>query len=105
MRPGAESRVSVPQVIVPGLPSSPDSHMPSRLSHERKKDCEGLWMEAIIEEIILLTKDYLVTIGGMICLCRSLVNGLNKIAFCDSLDSMECLWHQNLLKVPSLLIQ
>jgi hypothetical protein len=78
MLPGVESRVMVPQAIVFGFRSSQDLPRASHPSREEKKRCEGLWMEAIIEEIILLTRNYPVILGGMICLCRSVVNGLNK---------------------------
>lgn len=82
MRPRVESRVTVPQAITPGLRSGQDSHnVPSRLSHERKGHWESLCTEVTIDGLILLGKDYPVTIVSMICLCRSIVNGLNEMAF------------------------
>jgi len=86
MRPSVESRVTVPQTIVPGFRSSHDPHdVPSCLSHERKKHCESLCTEATIDGLILLARNYPVAIVSMVCLCRSVVNGLSKVAFCDSL--------------------
>jgi hypothetical protein len=39
-------------------------------------------MEATIDGLILLGGNYPVAIVSMICLCRSIVNGLNKVADC-----------------------
>jgi len=82
MRPGIRSRVTIPQTIVPGFPSSQDPRRAPHLSHERKKHCESLCTEATIERLILSTRNYPVAIVGMVCLCRSVVNGLNKVAYC-----------------------
>jgi hypothetical protein len=81
MRPGVESRVTVPQAIVDGPRSGQDPHnVSSRLSHERKKNCESLCTEATIDGLILLRRDYPVAIVSIICLCRPIVNGFNKVA-------------------------
>jgi hypothetical protein len=81
MRPGVKSCVTVPQAIVDGLRSGQDPHnVSSRLSHERKKNCDSLCTEATIDGLILLRRDYPVAIVSIICLCRPIVNGLNKVA-------------------------
>ncbi len=81
MRPGVESHITVSQTIAPGFRSSQDPRRAPHLSHERKKHCESLCTEATIDGLIILGGNYPVTIGGMICLCWSIVNGLNKVAF------------------------
>ena len=82
MRPGFESHVTFPQTIVPGFRSSQGPRPAPHLSHERKKHCESLCMEATIDGFILLARNYPVAIISMVCLCRSIVNGLNKVAEC-----------------------
>ena len=81
MHLGVESCATVPQTIVLGFRSSHDPHsMPSCLSHERRKHCEGLCVEATMEGFILLAGNYPVAMTSMVCLCRSVVNGFNKVA-------------------------
>jgi hypothetical protein len=80
MRPGFESHVTFPQTIALGFRSSQDPQNAPHLSHERKKHCESLCTEATIKRLILLAGNYPVAIVSMICLCLSVVNGLNKAA-------------------------
>ena len=83
MRLALESRAIVPPTIALGFRSNQDSHnVPCCLSHERKKHSEGLCTEATIDGLILVGGNYPVAIGSMICLCRSVVNGLHKVADC-----------------------
>jgi len=83
MRPGFESHAILPQTIAPGFRSSQDPHsMPCCLNHERKKHSEGLCTEATIDGLILVGGNYPVAIFGMIRFCRSVVNGLHKVADC-----------------------
>jgi hypothetical protein len=82
MRPGIRSRVTIPQTIVPGFRSSQDPRRAPHLNHERKKRCEDLSVEAAMEGFILLTRNYPVAIVRMVSVCRSVVNGLNKVAYC-----------------------
>jgi hypothetical protein len=93
MRPGFESRAAVLQTIAPGFRSIRDLHnVLFCLRHERKKHSESLCTEATIDGLILVGGNYPVAIGSMICLCRSVVNGLHKVVFCDSL-ALSCAVH------------
>jgi len=83
MHQGIESGATVPQTIVAGFRSGHAPHsMLSHLSHERKKHCESLCTEATIDGFILLARNYPVAIVRMVSVCRSVVNGLNKVADC-----------------------
>jgi hypothetical protein len=62
-----------------------------RSSHEKREHSEGLCTEATIDGLILLGGNYLVAIVSMICLCRSGVNGLNKVPDCDCLDVLHAM--------------
>ena len=82
MHPGFESHVTFPQTIVPEFRSSQDPRRAPHLSHEKKNHCESLFTEATIGGLILLAGNYPVAIVRMVSVCRSVVNGLNKVAYC-----------------------
>jgi len=42
-------------------------------------------MQATINQFILVARNYPVAIVAMICLYQSVVNWLNRVAFCDPL--------------------
>ncbi len=80
MRPRLGPRITVPQAMESGSGSSQDHPTVPNLSHETKEYCENLYVKATINQFILVARNYPVAIVVIICLCRSVVNRLVKVA-------------------------
>jgi hypothetical protein len=82
MHPGSESHVEFPKTIGPGFRSSQYPRRVPRLSHQINAHCEDLYMQATINQFILVARNYPVAIVGIICLCQSVVNWSIGVANC-----------------------
>ena len=64
-----DSCVIVPSTIVLGYRSNQDE----------KQYCDGFCGEISMEGFIIVARNYPVIIVGIICLCQSVVHGLNRV--------------------------